>query len=180
VRMMLDLMNGLPTILAGVFAFAVFVATTGQESAYAAAVALAIVMTPLIARGSLEALSRVPGTLREAADALGVSPWRTIVGVILPTASGAIATATILALARAMGETAPLLFTTALYGSTTQLNPLHSVPNIPFEIWTLVESGYPGSINQAWGMAFVLVATILALNIGARLMLRRSQRKMGL
>ncbi len=180
VRTMLDLMNGLPTIIAGIFLFALLVATTHEDSAYAAGLALSIVMTPLVTRASLEALNRVPATLREAADALGVSSWRTILGVILPSASGAILTATILAIARALGETAPLLFTVAVFGPKIQVNPLHGVPSIPFEIWTLVEGGYAGALRQAWGMAFVLVVTILLLNVGARLLLRRSQRKRGL
>jgi phosphate transport system permease protein len=180
VRMMLDLMNGIPTIIAGIFAFALLVESTGQQSAIAGSVALSIVMTPLITRTSMEALGRVPGTMREAADALGVSTWRTVLRVILPTAAGGIATATILAVARAAGETAPLILTNTLYGPGYQLNPLHAVPNIPVEIFQLVESGYQGSINQAWGMAFVLLVTILALNVFARVMLRRSERKRGL
>ena len=178
--LLLDLMNGLPTIVAGVFVFGLIVVPMNKQSAYAAAIALAVVMLPLIARASLEALRRIPPTLREAADALGVSRWRTVVGVILPGAASGIATATILAIARASGETAPLLFTDTLFTSPgVQLDPTQTVPNIPFEIYTLVESGYPGAVSRAWGAAFVLLAAILAANIIARTVVGRSERKYG-
>ena len=101
-------MSGLPTIIAGAFVVGLIVEHHGQ-SAFAAGVALSIVEVPLIARATIEALRRVPGTMREAADALGVAHWRTVIGVILPTASNGIVTATILAVARAAGETAPVL-----------------------------------------------------------------------
>jgi phosphate transport system permease protein len=179
-RLFLDLMNGLPTIITGVFIFGILVVPTRNQSALAGSLALAIVMTPLIARTSIEALARIPPTWREAADALGVARWRTVLGVILPGAAGGIATATILAVARAAGETAPLLLTDTLFTQNVQVNPLHAVPNIPFEIYTLVETGYPQAIQSAWGMAFVLLVAILAANIGARLLLRRSQKKRGL
>ena len=104
--------------------------------------ALAIVEVPLIARASLESLRRVPGTLREAADALGVASWRTVIGVILPTAANGIVTATILAVARAAGETAPVLLTFRTHsGRAYQLNPLHAVPTIPVEILQPAELG---------------------------------------
>jgi phosphate transport system permease protein len=177
--LLLDLMNGLPTIVAGVFVFALLVAHRHQ-SAWAGGLALSVVMLPLIARASLEALRRIPAPLREAADALGVSRWRTILGVVLPGATSGIATATILAVARASGETAPLLLTSTIYGSSLQVNPNQAVPNIPFEIYTLVESGYPGAVARAWGAAFVLLVAILAANILARTLVGRSQRKYGL
>ena len=178
--LLLDLMNGLPTIVAGVFVFALLVVPLHAQSGFAGSLALSVVMLPLIARASLEALRRIPPTLREAADALGVSRWRTIVGVILPGAASGIATATILAVARAAGETAPLLFTTTLFISQgVQINPTQPVPNIPFEIYTLVESGYPGAVSRAWGAAFVLLAAILAANIVARTLVGRSERKYG-
>ena len=121
-----------------------------------------------------------PRSLIDAADALGVARWRTITGVILPTASNGIVTATILAVARAAGETAPLLFTTSLYTQGFSINPRQAVPSIPLEIFTLLESGYKPSIEKAWGAALTLMVVILAANIGARVWLRRSQRKRGL
>jgi phosphate transport system permease protein len=178
-RLMIDLMAGLPTIIIGVFIAGLITNRFGQ-SALAGGVALSIVMLPLISRASLEAISRVPVTLIDAADALGVARWRTITGVILPTASNGIVTATILAVARAAGETAPILFTCSLYTQGFSINPRQPVASIPVEIFTLLESGYPASIQKAWGAAFTLMFVILAANIGARVWLRRSERKRGL
>jgi phosphate transport system permease protein len=179
-RMLLDLMAGLPTIIAGVFISGLIARRFG-ESAIAGGLALSIVEVPLIARASLESISRVPPTLREAADALGIARWRTIVGVVLPTASSGIVTATILAVARAAGETAPILFTCdTVVGQGFATNPRHSVAAIPLEIFNLLESGYPAAINKAWGAALVLMVVILLANIGARVLLRRGERKRGL
>jgi phosphate transport system permease protein len=177
VRTALDLMNGLPTIVVGVFIFGLMVTANGQ-SGFAGSVALSIVMVPLIARSSEEVLRRVPGSLREAADALGVSHWRTVVGVILPTARSGIVTGTILAVARAAGETAPLIFTTAIFASTVQTNPFsfgHGLPNVPVQIFTLVEAGDPTGFQEAWGLALVLMVFILLANIGARTLIGRKQ-----
>ncbi|HWE60025.1 MAG TPA: phosphate ABC transporter permease PstA [Solirubrobacteraceae bacterium] len=175
----LNLMAGLPTIIAGVF-IALLIANNLGQSAIAGGLALAIVEVPLIARASLESISRVPGTLREAADALGVARWRTVLGVILPTASNSIVTATILAVARAAGETAPLLFTCTLFSQNYAFNPLHSVASVPLELFSLMESGDPQAVDKAWGAAFLLMVTILIVNILARVWLRRSERKRGL
>jgi phosphate transport system permease protein len=177
VQLFLDLMNGLPTIVTGLFVWALFGL---QESGVQAAIALAIIMTPLIARASIEAISRVPESWREAADALGVARWRSVIGVVLPGALSGITTATILALARASGETAPLLLNSATYGPDIQLNPLKPLPNVPTQILSLFEQGFSGAISKAWGMAFVLVVLILMLNIGARVLLRRGLTKRGL
>jgi phosphate transport system permease protein len=175
----LELMAGLPTIIAGIFIAGLIVESSGQ-SAWAAGLAVAIVEVPLIARASIEALRRVPPTMREAADALGVARWRTVLGVILPTASNGIVTATILAVARGAGETAPVLLTIPTFGQTYQLNPDHSVPTVPLEIWNLLNSGQSSALSQAWGAAFLLMILILAVNIGARVWLRRGERKRGL
>jgi phosphate transport system permease protein len=175
----LEQMAGLPTIVVGLFIYGLVVVRFGQ-SAIAGAIALSIVEVPLIARASLESIRRVPGSLREAADALGVSRWRTVVGVILPTASNGIVTATILAVARAAGETAPVLLTTNTAGLGYQLNPFQPVPSLPLEILQLMNSGYPAAVAKAWGAAFLLIVAILAINIGARVWLRRSERKRGL
>ncbi len=175
----LELMAGLPTIIIGIFVAALITDHTGQ-SAWAGSIALSIVQVPLIARASLETISRVPPALREAAEAMGVSHWRTVVGVILPSASNGIVTATILAIARAAGETAPILFTCDLFLQTLQVNPLKSVPSMPVEIFELLESGYASNVNVAWGAAFLLIVFILLTNIGARFWLRRSERKRGL
>lgn len=174
----LELMAGLPTIIAGIFIAGIIVKHFGY-SAIAAGLAVSIVEVPLIARASIEAIRRVPGTMREAADALGVAHWRTVLGVILPTASNGIVTATILAIARGAGETAPVLLTIPFFQQNYQLNPGHSMPSIPMEIWNLLGSGQPAALAKAWGAAFLLMIVILAVNIGARVWLRRTERKRG-
>jgi phosphate transport system permease protein len=178
VRSALDLMAGLPTIIAGVFIAGLITEHFGQ-SAIAGGLALSIVEVPLIARATMEALARVPHTLREASDALGVAHWRSVVGVIVPAAANGITTATVLAIARAAGETAPVLFTCSLYGQGYSLNPRHSVASMPLEIFTLMESGYTAALHKAWGAAFILMVAVLVVNIGARAWLRRSERKRG-
>jgi phosphate transport system permease protein len=179
-KLVLDLLQGLPTIIAGVFVYGLIVATTHQHSGFAGSVALSIVMLPLIARSSQEVLLLVPGTLREAADALGVDRWRTVVGVIIPTAAGGIATGAILSIARAAGETAPLLFVDSIYNpNAIQLNIFgHGVPNVPIYILTTYDLPDPDAQTRAWGAALVLLALILVANISARLLLARSRRKM--
>lgn len=176
VETVLEVLSGLPTIIAGIFVSGLLV----TQSAYAAGLALAIVQVPLLARTSAESLRRVPGTLSEAADALGVARWRTLTGVILPTAAGGIVTATILAIARAAGETAPVLFTSSAFGTPYQLNPTQQVPNLPVEIYNLANSQDPAAIADAWGAALLLIVLILLANVGARLWLRHSERKRGL
>jgi phosphate transport system permease protein len=176
-KMALNLMQGLPTVIVGLFVFGLLVAGRGN-SGFAGAIALSIVMLPLIARSSQEVLLLVPDNLREAANALGVSRWRTVVGVILPAALSGIVTGSILAIARAAGETAPLLFVDSLYTPGVQLNLFgHAVPNIPVMIFTLSEGADPSGVARAWGAALVLLAVILAANIGARVLLARSRSR---
>ena len=180
-KLALDLMASLPTIVVGLFVYGLIVVPTHAESGFAGAVALAIVMLPLISRSSQEVLLLVPGSLREAADALGVSRWRTVRGIILPAAMGGIVTGVILATARAAGETAPLLIVDGLFNpNTTQLMIFgHGVPNIPLLILTSSEVALPEGFTRAWGAALVLLAAILLANIGARVLLARSRTKMG-
>jgi len=178
VRGALDAMQGLPSIVVGVVVFGLLVAGHG-DSGYAGSVALSIIMLPLIARGSQEVLLRVPGSLREAAEALGVSHWRTVVGVILPTSLGGIVTATILAVARAAGETAPLLICDGIFGNGVDVKIFgEGIPNIPVMIFNLSEGDDPTGFQRAWGAALVLLVAILAANIGARTLLARSRRKL--
>jgi phosphate transport system permease protein len=178
IRLVLDLMNGIPSIVIAVFVFGVLVAGN-QQSAFACSVALAIIMLPVIARASIEVLARVPPTLREAADALGVSHWRTVIGVILPTSMGGILTATILAVARAAGETAPILVLCSIVDNRLHGNPFHTVNSIPLLIFSSSEGADSSGFARAWGSAFVLMAFILIANIGARALLRRSQKRLG-
>jgi phosphate transport system permease protein len=161
--------------------YGLIVLGTKEDSAYAASIALAIIMLPLIARSTHQVLLLVPESLREAADALGVSRWRAVVGVILPSALGGIVTATILAAARAAGESAPLIILDSLVvGNGVQVNPAHALSAMPLTIFTDFESGLPSGIQQAWGTALVLMALILAANVGARVFLARNRSRLGL
>jgi phosphate transport system permease protein len=180
VRMALDLMNGLPTVVVALMVYGLIVLGTHTESGYAASIALAIIMLPLIARSSHQVLLLVPNTLREAADSLGVNRWRSVVGVVLPSALGGIVTATILAAARAAGESAPLIILDSLIiGETVHINPLHAMSAMPFTIFTDLDQGGP-FVAQAWGTALVLMFLILAANIFARVFLARNRSKLGL
>jgi phosphate transport system permease protein len=179
-RTALDLMQGVPTIVVGLFVFGLMVVGHG-ETGFAGSVALSIVMLPLIARSSQEVLLLVPSTLREAADALGVERWRAILTVVLPAAMGGIVTGAILAVARAAGETAPLLLADSLFNPTsTQLVIFgHGIPNIPVLIYTASNLGIPEAQARAWGAAFVLLGLILIANIAARLALARYRARLG-
>ena len=178
IRLALDLLNGLPSIIVGLFVFGLLVAGH-KQSGFAGSFALAIIMLPLIARATQEMLLLVPGHLREAADALGVARWRTVVGIIIPAALGGIVTGTVLAFARAAGETAPLIFTTSIFANNIQLNPFgHALPNIPVTIFVLSQQADPSGFERAWGAALVLLVFILVMNIVARAMLARSRSKM--
>lgn len=181
-KLMLDLLQGLPTIIVGVVIYGLIVLAEGKNTGFAGSVALAIVMLPLIARSSQEVLLLVPGAQREAADALGVDRWRTVLGVILPAATGGIATGAILSIARAAGETAPLLFVDSIYSNnTTELMIFgHGVPSIPLYIYTTYDLPSPQALTNAWGAALVLLTGILIANVFARLLLARSRAKMGL
>jgi phosphate transport system permease protein len=177
-KLTLDLINGLPSIIIGLFVFGLLV-NHHTQSGFAASVALAIIMLPLIARGAQEVLLLVPNSLREAADALGVARWRTVLGVILPSALGGILTSTVLAVARAAGETAPLILLCSVFDPRhMDLNVTEAIPNIPVRIFQLSEEANPEGFAQAWGMSLVLVSFILFASLGARAMHARSRRKM--
>jgi phosphate transport system permease protein len=181
VSMALDLMNGLPTVVVALMIYGLIVLGTHTESGYAASLALAIIMLPLIARSSHQVILLVPSSMREAADALGVSRWRAIIGVILPSALGGIVTATILAAARAAGESAPLVILDSLIiGNTVHVNPLHGLETMPLTVFNDLALGSPAAIQQAWGTALVLMALILAANVGARVFLARNRSRLGL
>ncbi len=178
IRHTLDLMNGLPSIIIGLFIFGLLV-NHKKQSGFAASVALAIIELPLIARSSQEILLLVPSSMREAADALGVARWRSVLGVILPSALGGIVTSTVLAVARAAGETAPLIFATSVFdASRFSINPFEALPNVPVRIYELSEEGNPEGFTQAWGLSLMLVSLILFASLGARALLARSKRKL--
>ncbi|MGA2929489.1 MAG: phosphate ABC transporter permease PstA [Solirubrobacteraceae bacterium] len=179
-RLALDIMQGLPTIVVGLFVYGLIVIPEHRQSGFAGSIALAIVMLPLMARASQEVLLLVPGSLREAADALGVNRWRTVLTVIVPAALGGIATGALLATARAAGETAPLLICDSIYNpDTTTLNIFHGVPSVSMFIYTSYDLPLTQSVVRAWGAAFVLMVAILLANIAARVLLARSRAKMG-
>ena len=143
-RVVLDVMNGIPAIVVGIFVFGVVVVNRGQ-SAVAGAFALTILMIPLIARSTQEVLNLVPSALREASLALGVSRWRTIVGVALPTAAlGGIVTGTVLAVARVAGETAPLLFTSSITANAISTDVSSGAPDPAGGDLPVLRIGRPG------------------------------------
>jgi phosphate transport system permease protein len=178
IQLALDVLNGLPTIVTGIFVYGILVVGHTQ-SAYAGAVALAIVMLPLVSRAAQEVLLLVPNTLREGSLALGVSRWRTVIGVILPTSFGGILTGTVLAVARAAGETAPLLFTCSIFNPAVSTDVTHALPNIPVLIFTYSEQPDQALHEQAWGAALVLMAFVLVASLTAKALLARSRRKLG-
>jgi phosphate transport system permease protein len=187
IRLWLDVLNGFPSIVIGIFVFALAVKVKvpllgigHHQSAVAGGFALAIIMLPLVARSTMEVLRLVPNHLREASYALGVSKWQTVLRVVLPTSFGGILTGTTLAVARAAGETAPLLFTCAIAGQIVDWNPTHSVQSIPLTILLYSESADPALHKQAWAAAFVLIVFVLLSSLVARLLLERSRRRLGL
>jgi phosphate transport system permease protein len=186
IKLWLDVLNGFPSIVIGIFVFALAVKTKmpvlgigHHQSVFAGSFALSIIMVPLVSRTTMEVLALVPNSLREASYALGVSKWRTVLSVILPTAIGGIVTGTTLAVARAAGETAPLLFTCAIAGQIVNWNPALSTASIPVTIFQYSESPDPNLNAQAWAAAFVLIAFVLVTSLVARILLERSRRKLG-
>jgi phosphate transport system permease protein len=178
IQLVIDVMAGLPTIVVGVFVYGLLV-VGHQQSGYAGAVALSIVMLPLIARATQEVLLLVPSALREASLALGVSRWRTVLGIILPTAFSGIVTGGVLAVARAAGETAPLLFTTSIFSNAITTDVSHAMPNIPVLIFIYSEQPDQALHQDAWAAAVVLIGFVLVASLAAKALLARSTRKLG-
>ncbi len=174
VTFLVDVMTGIPSIVAGLFAYAVFVLIVGPGArlGVGGAVALSVLMTPVVVRSGEEMLKLVPAELREASYALGVPKWRTILKVVLPVAAAGIATGVTLAIARVIGETAPLLL---IVGTTSSLNldPFHGrMQTLPvFTYYSLTQPGVPAQpgIDRAWTAALVLMIIVLVLNAVARL-----------
>jgi phosphate transport system permease protein len=177
VSFVLDVLNGLPSIVIGIFIFGLLVLGHAQ-SALAAGVALAIIMLPLVARSTQEILALVPTSLREASFALGVSRWRTVLGLILPASFGGILTGATLAVARAAGETAPLLFTSALTTSEVSWDPRQALQSIPLTIFQSLESPDPADHARAWAAALVLMGFVLVVSLFSKAFLARTRRKL--
>ena len=174
-RFAADVLNGVPSIVIGIFAYTIAVLPIKRFSAIAGGVALGILMLPIVVRTTEELLRLVPPGLREGALALGASRSRAVMTVILPAALPGILTGVLVALARVAGETAPLLFTSFnnTYWSTNLLQPIAS---LTVQVFTYAISPYDDWHRQAWAGAFLLVMIILTLSIAARLAVRRLER----
>ena len=168
-----DVLVGVPTIVTGAFIYALWVTRFGF-SGIAGSIALALVMTPLVIRATTEMLRLVSRDLREASLALGVTKARTIVSVVLPAARSGIITGVMLALARAMGETAPLLLTTLGNDLFTETNPDHRMSTLSLQIFSSAITGFQTAQARAWAGALTLIAIVLACTLIARLVSRRT------
>ena len=174
IRYTADLLNGVPSIVIGIFAYSVAVLPVKHFSALAGGVALAIMVIPITVRSTEEFLRAVPGSLREGAMALGASKWKTIATVVLPAASGGILTGMLLALARVAGETAPLLFTA--FSNRFWANGWgQPIASLPVMIYTYAIAPYDDWHRQAWAAGLVLLGLVLLSNLGARFILARTK-----
>jgi phosphate transport system permease protein len=169
VRMFVDAMSGVPSIVAGLFVYVVFIAGLGiQFSGFMAALALSILMLPTVTRTTEVVLRLVPNGLREASLALGAPEWRTVLNVVLPTARTGIVTAVILGVARVIGETAPLIMTS--FGSSVMnSNPFHAPQSsLPLFVWGLITQPVGAAVDRAWTGAFALILLVLVVFVLAR------------
>jgi len=167
VRFAADVMMGVPSIVVGIFAYAVVVRPMGGFSALAGAFALGVIMVPLVTRTTEEMVLLVPHEMREASLALGIPRWRTSISVIVRTALSGIATGVILAIARVAGETAPLLFTA--FGNRFWATSLRQpVATLTVQVYTYAISPFQDWQRQAWAGALVLTGLVLALELGVR------------
>jgi phosphate transport system permease protein len=176
VRYFVDVLTGVPSIVFGLFVYIVLIlgGGFGGFAAWKGSVALALLMLPVVTRASEVVLNTVPDALREAALALGAPRWRIIGRVVLPTALPGLVTGSLLAIARAAGETAPLLFTAfAINATTLKLGgPMNS---LPLQIWNDVRQAQDRLVERAWGAALALIVLILLLTLTARILSRRSR-----
>jgi phosphate transport system permease protein len=175
VRFAADTLNGVPSIVIGVFVYGIAVLPFQQFTMIAGGVALGIMMIPIIARTAEELLKLVPSTLREGALALGATRGRAVRSVVLPAALPGIITGVLLALARIAGETAPLLFT-SLNNSFWNVSPTQPTASLTVQIYTYAQSAYEDWHRQAWAGALVLVAIVLLCSILARTATRRLEK----
>ncbi len=176
IRFFVDVMTGIPSIVAGLFIFSFWILGLGQGfSGFAASLALTVLMLPIVVRSAEEMLKLVPDGLREASLALGVPRWRTILSIVLPTALPGIVTGVMLAVARVAGETAPVLLT-AFGADSINRNPFSGAQaSLPLMVFQ--EAGKPNStaVNRAWTAALVLVLFVMVVNLLARLVISRSK-----
>lgn len=197
VRFGTDVLSGVPSIVIGLFGYALVVKQQGHYSALAGGIALAILMFPTIVRTTEEMIKLVPHNLREGSLALGAPEWKTMLSVTLPAAANGIFTGILLGLARASGETAPLLFT-ALGNESYEIGRIvnsgiaskqsaftvisrifeQPVDSLPLTLWKYAQQPYPERINQSWAAALVLMTIVLSMNVMARLWVRYRTAKM--
>jgi phosphate transport system permease protein len=175
-RIVLDVLNGVPAIVVGIFVFGLLVVGRGQSAIFGA-FSLAVLMLPMVARATQEVLEIVPRSLREASLALGVTRWRTTVSIVLPTAIGGILTGVVIAVARVAGETAPLLFTSSIAANQISTDVTNALPTLPVTIFVFSESPDPGEQAAGWAAALVLIVFVLLLNVLAKLVAGRQRRK---
>ena len=177
VRFFNDVLANFPSIVVGLLAYALVVAYLNVGfSLIAGSVALSIIMIPIVANTTEEALRMVPNSLREGALALGVARWRTVLKVMLVSGRAGIVTGALLAIARIAGETAPLLLT-AFYSSYWSISPTEPIASLPLTIFRNYNSPSEVLLQQAWGAALVLIIIVLMLNIGVRLFMRQKTKK---
>jgi phosphate transport system permease protein len=188
VRFSTDVLSGVPSIVVGLFGYALIVKPQGHYSAVAGAIALAILMLPIIIRTTEELIKLVPHNLREGSLALGAAEWKTTLSVVLPAAANGVITGLMLGLARASGETAPLLFTALgnerydalriIRLGVESHQPILSILNtlveqpidsLPLTLWKYAQQPYPERIEQAWGVALVLMGLVLLTNVVTRI-----------
>jgi phosphate transport system permease protein len=176
VRYFVDVMTGVPSVVFGLFVYIVLVVTKigGTFAAWKGSVALALLMLPVVTRSAEVVLNLVPNDLREGALALGAPRWRVVFRIVLPTALPGLVTGSLLAVARAAGETAPLLFTAAfVFG--TQFDVSQRMNSLPLQIFNDVSQAQDRLVQRAWGAALTLVLLVLLLSLIARLVQRRSR-----
>ena len=171
VRFLAEVLTGVPSIVVGLFAYALIVKPWGGFSGFAGSVSYAFIMVPIILISAHEALRLVPNSMREAALALGVPQWRTIIGVVLPVSSRALITGVILAVSRALGEAAPMLFT-AFGNSFWNLNMGKPIATVPLLIYTYATGPYDDWHRKAWAASLVLLSVVFITSVMTRAFLR--------
>lgn len=173
IRTMADVMTGVPSIIMGLFIYIVWVLAVGEKNAFGGALALACLMLPVVIRASEEMLHLVPDELRQASAALGARKWRTIMTVVLPSALSGITSGALLAVARAAGETAPIIVTTGIIFSTNVDAFNGGNTTLAAQIFKNASQPFAGSIDRAWGAALTLVVIVLLFTITARIIASR-------
>ena len=176
VRFIADVMNGIPSIVVGIFVWAWVVVAMGQFSLFAGSVALAVMLIPMVTRTTEEMIRLVPRELREGGLALGFTRWRTTVGIVLPAAKSGILTGVLVALARIAGETAPLLFT-AFGNPYWSWRPDQPVAALPLQIFQYAIAPYDDWHRQAWAGSLVLIGLVLVVSLSARFLIRSPYRE---